>query len=157
MCVHTVIRCTLNRRQIETTLSPFARAVRIASTWLSVRGVLARLLGFATTPGSSWAAPTGSSSRTSFARFHAELSRSNLCQVFGLSPPASTNSRGSLAGAFRRLRGQSAPSRDGCRRSGTLSRHSMPRVAATRMRGWSVASAARPVRSGACDLQALRR
>lgn len=32
VCVQTAIRCTLDRRQIETTLSPFARAVRMAST-----------------------------------------------------------------------------------------------------------------------------
>lgn len=86
----TVIRCTPIRREIDTTLSPFARAVLIASTWLSVRGVLVRLLGFATTTGSPLASPYGSSSIPSFACCHAELSRSNLCQVFGLSPPAST-------------------------------------------------------------------
>ena len=91
VCVQTVIRCTSNRRQIEPTLSPFARAVRIASTCLSVRGVLARLLGFATTPGSSSPVLSGSSPIRSFAWFQAELSRSNRCQVFGLSPAASTN------------------------------------------------------------------
>lgn len=57
--VHTVIRWTPNRREMDTTLSPFARAVRIASTWLSVSGVLARLLGFATTSGSAAGAPSG--------------------------------------------------------------------------------------------------
>lgn len=90
--VHTVIRWMSNRRQMETMLSPFARAVLIASTWLSVRGVLARRLGFATTLGSSSTASCGSSPTPSFARSHAEPSRSNLCQVFGLSPPASTSS-----------------------------------------------------------------
>ena len=90
MCVHTVVRCTPNRREIETTLSPFARAVLIASTWLSVSGVLARLLGFATTSGSPSTASRGSSPRPSFACSYAVPSRSNLCRVFGLSPPAST-------------------------------------------------------------------
>ena len=90
---HTVIRCTPNRREMDTTLSPLARAVRIASTWLSDMGVLARLLGFATTPGSGSEAASRSSPRPSFAWFHAELSRSNRCQVFGLSPPASTSQK----------------------------------------------------------------
>lgn len=100
MCVHTVIRCTSNRRQIETTLSPFARAVRIASTWLSVRGVLARLLGFATASVLASAASCDSSSIPSFACSHAVPSRSNLCQVFGLSPPASTVSKSTSGLSF---------------------------------------------------------
>ncbi|MEO2133468.1 IS3 family transposase [Microbacterium sp.] len=88
----------ISRREIETTLSPSARAVLITSTWLSVSGVLARLLGFATTSGSSSTAPWGSSPRSSFACSQAAPSRSNLCQVFGLSPPASTNNPGSHPG-----------------------------------------------------------
>ena len=91
VCVHTVIRWTPNRREIDTTLSPLARAVLIASTWLSVRGVLVRLLGVVTTSGSASTRHCGSSPTSSFACSHAEPSRSNLCQVFGLSPPASTN------------------------------------------------------------------
>src|SRR5699024_10989758 len=87
VCSHTVARCTLNRLAIDRTLSPFSRAVRIESTCFDVRGVLARLLGFATTPGSSSAVPSGVSPTPSFARFHVELSRSNRRQVFGLSPP----------------------------------------------------------------------
>ena len=94
VCVHTVIRWTPNRREIDTTLSPLARAVLIASTWLSVSGVLVRLLGVVTTSGSASTRHCGSSPTSSFACSHAEPSRSNLCQVFGLSPPASTNEPG---------------------------------------------------------------
>jgi len=38
--VHTVMRWMPNRREMDTTLSPLARAVRIASSSLAVRGVL---------------------------------------------------------------------------------------------------------------------
>lgn len=86
---HTVIRCTPNRREIETTLSPFARAVWIESTSLSVSGVLVRLLGVLTR-GSPSPASSSSSPRPRFARSHAEPRRSKRCQVFGLSPTAFT-------------------------------------------------------------------
>lgn len=91
--VHTVIRWMPKLRDMETTLSPFDRAVRIASTRLSVGRVPARLQGFATTSGSSSAAPCGPSPTPSFACSHAEPSRSNRCQVFGLSPPAFTSQK----------------------------------------------------------------
>lgn len=60
VCSQMVARCTPSRLAMDMTLSPFARAVRIASTCLSVSGVLARPLGFAMTPSSSSVAPSGS-------------------------------------------------------------------------------------------------
>lgn len=42
---HTVPRCTLNCLASVVTLTPLARAVRIASTSASVSGVRVRLLG----------------------------------------------------------------------------------------------------------------
>src|SRR5699024_3248181 len=97
VCVHTVMRWTPNRREIDTTLSPLIRAVRIESTSLSVNGVLVRLLGVVTTPGSPSGASTASSPIPRFACFQAESRRSNLCQVFGLSPPASPHFSACLA------------------------------------------------------------
>lgn len=53
VCVHTAVLHVHAERGRSTTLSPSARAVLIASTWPSVSGTLARLLGFATISGSS--------------------------------------------------------------------------------------------------------
>lgn len=86
MCSQTVIRWTSNWRQIEITLSPFCRAVRIASTSSAVSGVRDRLVGFNTTPDSSSAVAEASLARPRFSRSHAELSRSSRFHVFGLSP-----------------------------------------------------------------------
>lgn len=91
MCVHTVIRWTSNRRQIEMTLSPFVRAVRIASTSAPVSCVRDRLAGFSTTPDSGSTDRGSSIPMPSFACSHAALTRSNRFPVFGLSPPASTD------------------------------------------------------------------
>lgn len=103
MCVHTVIRWIPNRPQIETTLSPLARAVRIASTSVSVSCVRERLAGFNTAPGSGSAARGPSLPTPRFACSHAELSRSSRFQVFGLNPPASTTGKpGSYDLGFRR-------------------------------------------------------
>lgn len=52
VCSQTVTLCTSSRLAIDRTLSPFAFAVRIASTSHSVSGVRDRLVGFETTPGS---------------------------------------------------------------------------------------------------------
>ena len=65
--VHTVMRWMPNRREMDTTLSPLARAVRIASSSLAVRGVLARLLGVLTTPSSHSDGTNGVSPTPSFA------------------------------------------------------------------------------------------
>lgn len=72
------------------TLSPLARAVRIASTSLSVSGVRDRLVGFETTLGSDSGTGGCSLAMPRFACCHAELSRSRRRWVFGLNPPSST-------------------------------------------------------------------
>lgn len=87
---HTVTRWMPSRLQIEVTLSPLARAVRIASTSVSVSCVRERLAGFNTTPDSGSAVRGPSLPTPRFACSHAELSRSSRFHVFGLSPPAST-------------------------------------------------------------------
>lgn len=53
VCVQTVIRWTSKRLAMEKTLSPFALAVRIASTSFAVKGVLVRLVGSRTAAESS--------------------------------------------------------------------------------------------------------
>lgn len=88
-----VARWTPNRLAIDGTLSPDARAVRMASTSFSESGVRDRLVGFATTPASGVDVGRSSLPQLRFACSHAELSRSNRFHVFGLSPPASTNER----------------------------------------------------------------
>ena len=79
-----------NWRQIETTLSPLVRAVRIASTSSGVSGVRDRRVGFETAPGSGSVTNGRALTMPGFACSHAELSRSNRAHVFRLSPPAST-------------------------------------------------------------------
>lgn len=73
------------------TLTPLARAVRIASTSLSVRRVRGRLLGSAAAPisGSS-DSPTGAGS-SQMPRFHAETSRSTRGRLFPQRSIAPTN------------------------------------------------------------------
>ena len=76
VCFHTVVRYTLNRLAMYITLSPFTRAVRIASTSLSVSGFRARLVGLDTAPGASSGTVGGPLLTPHLARSHAELSRS---------------------------------------------------------------------------------
>lgn len=90
---HTVTRWMPSRLQIEVTLSPLARAVRIASTSVSVSCVRERLAGFNTTPDSGSAVRGPSLPTPRFACSHAELSRSSRFHVFGPSPPASTRQK----------------------------------------------------------------
>ena len=162
--VHTVIRWTSNRRQIAITLSPFRRAVRIASTSFGVSGVRDRLAGFNTTPDSGSAARGSCLSMPGFAYSHAELSLSSRSHVFGLSPPASTIRRPGPYGSGLRRRGgglavETRRSRPGCgpasiahRRRTALSRQALGGqtrgvpTRGSRTTGASEAGAAGPVR-----------
>lgn len=71
---HTVARCTRYCFARALTLMPTARAVRRASTFLSVRGVRGRLLGSATAQINGSSTPSSDLTAPRFPRFHAETS-----------------------------------------------------------------------------------
>lgn len=86
----TVPRCTPNRRARATTLTPCARAVRMASTSSSVSRVRGRLVGSADAPISGSSASSSGSASPRTPGFHAET-RSTRDRLFPQRSIASTS------------------------------------------------------------------